>query len=356
MLITTRRPIAVQRYTAAHELGHWRLGHDQFPVLDSEEQVLGETQDESEQLAQIFAAALLMPPPLVYGTLNRLKVDNDVTPVHVYTVAREAGVSYTAAVRQIANLGIITRLEADKLLEIKPLKIKTEIGQGQRPVVGTADVWLVDEQYHGQWLRIHTDDEIVISLPENRSTGYRWCFEGHTKMKTPTPEPPPLLHTESSGQLHLIEDQSELADQLRENRRHGKARIPRAALDPARAAQPTSSKEPAEIDDRMILAGDRYITTRTPMMSGSDARKARLARLSETNDETGRPSRHPTRDLPKIGGAGRRILNIRFHKPGLTLLRLKHQSAFNANADPIDGYALNVEVESRLEAYLSNKC
>ena len=71
-LITTQRPISIQRYTAAHELGHWRLHHSRGPSLDTEEQVLGDTQDESEQLAQIFAASLLMPPPLVFGTLKRM--------------------------------------------------------------------------------------------------------------------------------------------------------------------------------------------------------------------------------------------------------------------------------------------
>src|SRR5215470_4133178 len=32
MLVTTRRPLSIQRFTAAHELGHLRLGH--LPSLD----------------------------------------------------------------------------------------------------------------------------------------------------------------------------------------------------------------------------------------------------------------------------------------------------------------------------------
>ena len=115
-LITTQRPITVQRYTAAHELGHWRLHHSRGPVFDTEEQVLGDTPDENEQLAQVFAASLLMPPPLVFGTLRRLSATGDVSTSDAYTVARESGVSYEAAVRQLQNLEVIDSRRANALL------------------------------------------------------------------------------------------------------------------------------------------------------------------------------------------------------------------------------------------------
>ena len=67
VIITTNRPVAIQRYTTAHEIGHWKLGHSSKSIFNQEEQVLGDTPNESEQLAQIFAASLLMPTPLVYG-------------------------------------------------------------------------------------------------------------------------------------------------------------------------------------------------------------------------------------------------------------------------------------------------
>ena len=93
VIVTTQRPVTVQRYTAAHEIGHWKLkhhGHRCGLVFDSEEQVLGDTPEESERLAQTFAAALLMPPPLIYGILERLDTANAVSPQHAYTVARNA--------------------------------------------------------------------------------------------------------------------------------------------------------------------------------------------------------------------------------------------------------------------------
>ena len=47
VMITNRRPITVQRYTAAHELGHWRLerphGRALALALDGEEHIFGAT-------------------------------------------------------------------------------------------------------------------------------------------------------------------------------------------------------------------------------------------------------------------------------------------------------------------------
>ena len=343
-LITTQRPVSIQRYTAAHELGHWRLHHSRGPALDTEEQVLGDTPDESEQLAQVFAASLLMPPPLVFGTLKRLGVQRDVSPKAAYTVAREAGVSYEAAVRQLANLGAISGFTANELLRKRPIEVKTEIGRGQRPVVGTADVWSVDEQWHGERLRVHTDDEVVISLPEKRSTGYRWFFADREPSKDRTTEPPAMQLTGSRGQLGLSESLTDLADRMRQ-RQSKRVPVPRAAINLARAAGFKPSDEAIEMDSMMSLVGDRYITARAPELSSRDARRARLARLSDTAS-TAEPRTADAVDLPVVGGTGRRILNLRLHRPGLAAIRLKHLSAYGSG-DEIDRFALDVDVKPR---------
>lgn len=56
VLVTTQRQIPLQRYTAAHEIGHWRLDHGHGLALDGEEHVLGDTPVEREQLAQVLAS------------------------------------------------------------------------------------------------------------------------------------------------------------------------------------------------------------------------------------------------------------------------------------------------------------
>jgi Zn-dependent peptidase ImmA (M78 family) len=74
VLVTTRRPLSQQRFTAAHELGHHWLGH--APSLDDEsilrrapfEARSGDNPQEVE--AEAFAAAFLLPRWLLIGTAH----------------------------------------------------------------------------------------------------------------------------------------------------------------------------------------------------------------------------------------------------------------------------------------------
>lgn len=69
ILITTQRPLSIQRFTAAHELGHFYLDHK--PSLDDENVLRrspfqnGGLPDLQELEANTFAAAFLMPRWLV---------------------------------------------------------------------------------------------------------------------------------------------------------------------------------------------------------------------------------------------------------------------------------------------------
>ena len=96
MLTTERRP-AVQRYTAAHEIGHWILDIEE-PAFDTQDDIFHPSADR-ERLAQIFAGQLLMPPPLVYATCERYGISDaeGATGTAVYSVARDMGASYDNA-------------------------------------------------------------------------------------------------------------------------------------------------------------------------------------------------------------------------------------------------------------------
>ena len=55
VLITSQRSSRVQRYTAAHEIGHWMLHHP-GPSVDGEAEILFTPSSERERQAQLFAA------------------------------------------------------------------------------------------------------------------------------------------------------------------------------------------------------------------------------------------------------------------------------------------------------------
>ena len=342
ILITTERTTPIQRYTAAHELGHWRLdgGHD--AALDTESDVLGRTDIERETLAQVFAGALLMPPPLIRSILSR-RNSTSLSPLDVYTVAREAGVSYEAAARQLHHLDRIAQHELRELLRVQPLKVKQSIGAGRRPVVGVADVWPVDLAWHGQHLNVRTDDEIIISLPEDRSTGYRWSIASPDPSPRRAAAPPPPLFADDRplGPAALPLAEPKAAPQRRP---------PSQAVDRARQPAPADKPEPLVIaGGRATVVGDVYIADGTPQaMTDAAIRSRRLARLGAS--EALEAVRHVRDEKIVVGTVGRRVLGIRLTEPGTTQLRLVLRNEYG-DTDPVDEYRITAAVEARREAF-----
>jgi len=363
VLITDRRPITVQRYTAAHELGHWRLEHGHGLALDGEEHVFGTTPHERERLAQIFAANLLMPPPLVLSLLARIGVGDDVPvgPRDAYFVAREAGVSYEAAVRQLANLQVITAADATLLLppNVRPLMVKSELAGGRRPVYGYADVWPVDEAWNDQVLSLRTDDEVVLSLPENRSSGYRWMFDNEVTEVVPFPEPPPFADQPSST------TETDTAQRFVASARTARrGRAPSAAIDRVRhlpADDAASSVPERTLPGGAAVVGDSYLAGRhgTPQRP-RDTRRARLAVATGDNDAVSAPvqSDQPGAGVPEprsgpeelIAATGRRLLGVRFVEAGPKTLHLQHRSPYS-DAPAVEEYVLHALVEPRREGF-----
>ena len=62
-------PLVRQRFTLAHEFGHYRLGHS--PVVDRTDSIFGSTNDLDEIQAKYFAGELLLPKPAVESWLDR---------------------------------------------------------------------------------------------------------------------------------------------------------------------------------------------------------------------------------------------------------------------------------------------
>jgi Zn-dependent peptidase ImmA (M78 family) len=105
VLITTERPLSIQRITAAHEVGHFRLEH--LPSLDDESILrrmalpkaagtAGPNMQEVE--ADAFALAFLMPRWLIEWHCHRqgwLAGDLAVPP-NVYQLSLRLGTSYEA--------------------------------------------------------------------------------------------------------------------------------------------------------------------------------------------------------------------------------------------------------------------
>lgn len=343
VMITTQRPLTIQRYTAGHELGHWQMGHG--PTADEHDEVFGANAAEREQLAQLFAGALLMPPPLVFSILEwaRPNPAAALTPQHCYVLAREAGVSYEAALWQLVNLEVLTRGQARDLFKTRPLSIKTELGHGRRPVNGWADVWPVDEEWNDEILKVHIEDEAVISLEENRSTGYRWMLaDAPERPRPPAPSPATFAEPLRGGDPDPEHPGVAIDDFIRRAEATEPSPAPAAVMQRLRRRTPADDgdSESQEPQAGVDVVGDDYLSSRVASVRPRDARRARLAVAEATaldgEDESGLVA----------GSSGLRLLGVRFAAPGLHTVRLVYRSPYTPGPD-LDTYSIHAMVETR---------
>ncbi len=367
IMLSTQRGAAVQRYTAAHEIGHWILDHE--PAFDTEADLYTPTQGR-EQLAQIFASQLLMPPPLVYSTAARYGVTNSATAIGplVYLMARDMGASYEAVVRQLDNLNIIKRNKRDELLAIQPATIKTQLSLGHRPV-GQVDVWPVDVRSAGGAVRVTEGDEIVIMLPENRTTGYQWLTEDDLRARAErrVQPPPPIDPDVVTG--HPDPARAPAAGAQVSSRKE----IDRALLDiPGNSGATRILREPvpaiAPFDgihqrgtDEGPLTGpelrtveDSYHPSWTSALPSerralrrSIARRESLSVAIDSATERAAGAVAPAAlsavDL-LVGGTGTRVIALRSAGEGHDAYRLVYSSAYDPSATSVETYQIDVTV------------
>lgn len=179
IVVTTERGLPVQRFTAAHELGHFQLKHE--VSLDTDEilvrQPFGSTgYDERERAADAFAVDFLMPAWLLESHAIRqgwagASFDD---PHVVYQLALRIGASYEATCRTLAHHRAIDANILRSHLTIKPKRIKQELLRGHQLDNWTPDVWLLTERDRGTIIQGGPNDFFLICLRENSGAGYLW--------------------------------------------------------------------------------------------------------------------------------------------------------------------------------------
>lgn len=184
ILVTTQRGLSVQRFTAAHELGHCILEHE--PSLDDEENILrrmpanlepGHSFQEVE--ADAFATAFLMPKWLIAmhmksqgWTIKELR-----RPNVVYQLSLRLGVSYQALSWTLVRNRMIDQKQARELLQTQPRDLKEQLLSSYRPPNYRGDVWLLSEKDAGALINGSRNDLFVLKLKEHSNGGYLWDID-----------------------------------------------------------------------------------------------------------------------------------------------------------------------------------
>jgi Zn-dependent peptidase ImmA (M78 family) len=184
VLVTTQRPLSIQRFTAGHELGHFRLEH--LPSLDDESilrrmamptMAAGPNMQEVE--ADSFAVTFLMPRWLIAWHCQRQGwLARDLTrPNVVYQLALRLGMSYEATTWTLQRYNLISPAEGQALRKVQPRQIKVELLREYRPSDYRGDVWSLTERDAGTRIDGSRNDHFVLRLNEHCGGGYLWNID-----------------------------------------------------------------------------------------------------------------------------------------------------------------------------------
>jgi Zn-dependent peptidase ImmA (M78 family)/predicted secreted protein len=183
ILVTTERPLSIQRFTAAHELGHFYLEH--MPSLD-DDTVLRRSPfqnsgflDLQELEANTFAASFLMPRWLMLQQCKKhgwSGSDFTVASV-VYQLSLRLGTSYAATCYTLQRYDLIDPTVAKQLLDASVRELKRELLDDFEPESYRGDVWYLTEADEGSSISGSRTDLFLIRLKEHSSGGYIWNFE-----------------------------------------------------------------------------------------------------------------------------------------------------------------------------------
>lgn len=183
VLITTQRPMSIQRFTAAHELGHFIMRHE--PSLD-DESILRRMPassvppgDLQEIEADSFASAFMLPRWLLgwHASRQAWTVDSFRQPSAVYQLSLRIGASYEATCWTLARNQLLEAKQARELLQTQPRELKAALLSTYRPENYRGDVWLLTERDAGTRIDGSRNDLFVLRLKEHSGGGYLWDMD-----------------------------------------------------------------------------------------------------------------------------------------------------------------------------------
>ena len=183
ILVTTQRQMSIQRFTAAHELGHFQLRHK--PSLDDESILCRmpmssePTADLQEIEADAFAVEFMMPRWLItwHAARQGWTVQDFKRPNIVYQLALRIGASYEATCWTLVRHKFIQESLARELLDTQPRTLKEGLLESHKPKDYRIDVWLLTERDAGTRIDGSRNDLFVLRLEEHSGGGYLWDID-----------------------------------------------------------------------------------------------------------------------------------------------------------------------------------
>ena len=183
IIVTTKRGLHIQRFTAAHELGHVILEHQ--GSIDQEILERGPLEpthgrDLKEVAADAFAAEFVLPRWLYRHHIRAQSwtVAKDLRdPDVIYQLSLRMGASYEATCWGLVGHEILDQGSVDKLRKATVARLKGRVGGEFKPANGWADAWRLTSKDNGSLLYGSPNDLVRIELDEAPGSGYQWQIE-----------------------------------------------------------------------------------------------------------------------------------------------------------------------------------
>jgi Zn-dependent peptidase ImmA (M78 family)/predicted secreted protein len=182
ILVTTERPLAIQRYTAAHELGHFFMKHR--GSLDDDEIINRSTSlppkyGVNEIAADAFASEFLVPEWLVnYHAERQSWSGADLREATtLYQLSLRVGASYEATCHILERHQILSKSSVASLLSVERKKIKQYLLGPYSLSNWHPNVWLLTERDEGSVIYGEPNDVFIVRLHEHTGSGYVWNLD-----------------------------------------------------------------------------------------------------------------------------------------------------------------------------------
>ena len=187
IILNSQRPLGMQRYTAAHELGHFQLDHKSSadgenilrrgPVAST---VYSKDVPGQEREADAFASYFLLPDYLIkeQKAIQKWSAKDLEDPLVIYQASLRFGASYKAAVHALKRVNLIDKNTTTVLLKAKPAEMKRHL-LSDFPLETTKqmDVWHLTEKDEGVVIEAGRNDLFLLHLREDSGSGYIWTFD-----------------------------------------------------------------------------------------------------------------------------------------------------------------------------------
>ena len=176
IMVSTAPDLHVQRFTAAHELGHLCMRHT--PSLDEEVGLWREgSRNVQELAADAFASEFLLPRWLYVYHATRHQWDTVALqdPQNTYQLSLRLGASYDAVCWGLQSHKILPPHIVAKLRAVEPKTLK-HAALGGRATLDNAwgNVWVATGADHGLTFEGTPGDVVIFRFPEHAAAGYLW--------------------------------------------------------------------------------------------------------------------------------------------------------------------------------------